>query len=259
MLTLSGAQRRGEMGGEPLPQIFPSLAPWKALFRRQEFSMIAAQSGVGKSTIALWMGIQWVRRHGLKGLYFSADSGALTQASRALAMLTGVSFEQAEEWLETNDSATGELEKIAGLEFAFEPEIRLLDVELEIAAFVEKWGQTPDFIIFDNLFDVETDSENEWTALREATVTLTGIARRTDAAVLALHHCTDGEYKSTCPPLSHVMGKPSIKQALIMTMGNWTATSIPVAVVKSRFGPQDKSGNSAVYLPFDPDTMQFGE
>ena len=48
-------KRRGEGGGEPLPDPFPTLAGpgFQARFRRSELSLVAAEPGDGKSTFAL--------------------------------------------------------------------------------------------------------------------------------------------------------------------------------------------------------------
>ena len=46
--------------------------------------MIAGQPGAGKSSIALWHATQWVSRHNLRGIYFSADSSELVQAANYL-------------------------------------------------------------------------------------------------------------------------------------------------------------------------------
>ena len=62
--------------------------------------MIAGQPGAGKSLVALWMALGWVRE-GLRGIYFSADSAELGQARRTLAMSTvNLSIREAEELLE---------------------------------------------------------------------------------------------------------------------------------------------------------------
>ncbi|AYY11587.1 hypothetical protein EF847_01455 [Actinobacteria bacterium YIM 96077] len=259
MLTLSGAMKRKDGGGEPLPQVFPQLEhPWKARIRRKEFTQVSAQSGVGKSKLALWMAVRWVVDHNLVGLYFSADSPERVQTVRALSMLNGQSTEKSEAQYRATEF--DDLERLQGLEWSFEPDITFDAIEEEIAAFDEKWGATPDFIIMDNLFDVETDAADEWAAVREASRTLAGVGWRTNSAVIGLHHVSDGEYKSVCPSRDRVLGKASVKQSLMLTMGDHDPQrGQPVAVVKHRHGPSDRSGNSAVWIPHNPQTMTFGD
>ena len=258
--TLSRTIRRGELGGSPLPTVFPSLAKWKAHIRRSEFTMIAAESGSFKSTVALWMAVQWVTKHGLLGLYLSADSSELVMAARAVAQMTGKTTTETEAALASNDGAAfAALSQLKGLEWSFEPDIRLETIQLELDAFEEKWGRTPDFLIVDNLSDVEAETDDEFGALRRTGRTLTYVARKAEVAIVALHHTSeDDRYKkSACPPKGAVMGKVNVKQALVVTIGAPERERLPLAVVKSRFGPSDKTGNSPIYLNFNPSTSSF--
>lgn len=261
MRTLGRAVRRKEVGGEPLPSVFPSLARAQAHFRRSEFSMIAAQPGAGKSTLALWMAITWATRDKLRGLYLSADSSELVMASRAAAMLTGIPVNDAEARLARGDETVHRaVESLDGLDFSFDSELPYETIDLEILAFEEKWGQSPAFTIVDNLSDVEDDGgSDEFGSLRHVGKEMTKVARAYGTAVIALHHTSeDDRYdKTPCPPRKAVMGKVNVKQAIVLTIGEGMPESMPVAVVKSRFGPSDKSGRTAIYLKRNPDTMQF--
>lgn len=261
MRTLGRAVRRKEVGGEPLPVVFPSLAKLKAHFRRSEFSMVAGQPGARKSTMALWMAKTWVMRDGLRGLYLAADSSELVMASRAAGMIQGVSVSDVEKRLERGDETSlAALDSLEGLDFCFDAELNYQTMDMEFLAFEEKWGQYPAFVIVDNLSDVEDDEGgDEFSSLRKVGREMTKIARNFGTAVIALHHTSEDERydKSPCPPRKAVMGKVAVKQAIVLTIGEGTAGSMPVAVVKSRFGPSDKSGRSPVYLKLDPETMVF--
>lgn len=222
--------------------------------------MIAAESGAFKSTVALWLAVQYVTQHNLIGLYLSADSSELVMASRAAAMVTGENVSQMESRLTHGDtSALETLTRLKGLEWSFEPDIALDTIQLELDAFEEKWGRTPDFLIVDNLSDVEAETDDEFGALRRTGRTLTYVARKAETAIIALHHTSeDDRYKrSVCPPRAAIMGKIAVKQALICTLGAPQQGRLPICVVKSRFGPSDKSGNDAIWLPFDPSTATF--
>lgn len=224
--------------------------------------MIAGQSNAGKSLLAEWLAIRWVVGHGLRGLYFCADSAELGMAARGLAMsMMNLTLDQAEELLKQEDPwAIEQMAKLNNLSWSFEDDLSYENINEEVEAFVELWGTTPDFIIVDNLTDVEGQAEDEWATQRRALKALVQLARATDAAVIVLHHTSqDPKIKETpCPPKHAILGKCDQKPALILTMAD-RADQRPVACVKNRFGKPDKSGCTANWLRFDEATMHFTE
>ena len=223
--------------------------------------MIAGQSNAGKSLLALWCAVRW-NNEGLRGLYLSADSAELGQASRALAMNTmGVTIDLAEQMLEGEDPwAIGQMQKLNNLSWSFEDDLSYDNINEEVEAFVELWGCAPDFIIVDNLTDVEGQAEDEWATQRRALKALVQLARVTDAAVIVLHHTSqDPRIKEDpCPPKHAILGKCDQKPALILTVADG-GRQRPVCDVKNRFGKADKTGRNAIYLRFDEQTMHFSE
>lgn len=221
--------------------------------------MIAGQSNAGKSLLALWCAVKWTNV-GLRGLYLSADSAELGQASRALAMNTfGVTIDFAEERLEAQDPwAIEQMQKLNNLSWSFEDDLSYDNINEEVEAFVELWGCAPDYIIVDNLTDVEGQAEDEWATQRRALKALVQLARSTDAAVIVLHHTSqDPRIKEEpCPPKHAILGKCDQKPALILTVAD-QGDRRPVCDVKNRFGKADKSGRNALYLNFDETTMHF--
>lgn len=260
MKTLASAVRSREAGGRPLPTVMPVFDKWKIGFRRGEVSMIAGSPGAGKSSLALWLATQWVAKHNLRGVYFSADSSELVQAGRALAMVSqGVSTELAEQRLKAEDDFS--LEKLHtsldGLAWSFEPDITYDLMELEIMAFLEAWGEYPDFIVIDNLTDVDGQSEDEWGTLRKVMKNLVALSRHTGAHVMCLHHTSEDFKDDPAPPRKAIHGKVSQKPSLILTVGGGDGRTKPTAVVKNRYGSADKSGHTALLLPFDQDNFHF--
>src|SRR5690606_19845543 len=83
---LQQALKSARNAGEPLKDVWTSLANETVRFRRSQLHMIASAPGVGKSAFALKLAIG----SGASGIYFSADSDEITQAARAVSMLTGV-------------------------------------------------------------------------------------------------------------------------------------------------------------------------
>jgi KaiC/GvpD/RAD55 family RecA-like ATPase len=221
--------------------------------------MIAGQPGAGKSLIALWLALGWVQQ-GLRGIYFSADSAELGQASRALAMSTmNLSVREAEVLLESESEwAVEQMAQLNNLCWSFEDDLSYENIDAEVRAFVELWGTTPDFIIVDNLTDVEGQAEDEWATQRRALKALVQLARGTDSATVVLHHTSeDGRSKEDpCPPRSAIQGKCSQKPALILTVAD-RGKQRPVACVKDRYGKSDKWGNTAIWYALDEDTLHW--
>jgi KaiC/GvpD/RAD55 family RecA-like ATPase len=145
-----------------MPTVLQPLASQGQHIRRGEVTMIAGQPGAGKSLFALWHGTHWALGE-LKGIYFSADSAELGQAARALAMvMMGVTYREAESLLEREDPYALEgLGRINNLFWSFEDDLSYENIDHEILAFIELWGTAPDFIIVDNLTDVEGQNEDE--------------------------------------------------------------------------------------------------
>jgi len=243
------------MGGKPLPSVLLGIPSC----RRSEVTLIAGQPGAGKSLMALWMALGWIR-HDLRGIYFSADSAELGQASRSLAMwMSGVSAVEAERLLEAEDPwAVGAMEQMNNLFWSFEDDLTYDSIDDEIQAFWELWGKAPDFVIVDNLTDVEGQSEDEWGTQRRAMKALVQMARATDSATVVLHHTTEDDRikELPCPPRKAIVGKVSQKPALILTTSDHGVRR-PVAVVKDRFGKSDKSGMTAEWFRLDEDSLHW--
>lgn len=255
MKRLGRAVRRRDMGGKPMPNVLPGLP----VIRRSEVTMIAGQPGAGKSLLALWLGLAWILQN-LRGVYFSADSAELGQASRALAMYSpNLTIREAEIMLETEDEwALQTMNEMNNLSWSFEDDLSYENIDLEIEAFCEMWGEYPDFIIVDNLTDVEGQAEDEWATQRRALKALTQMARVTDSAVIVLHHTSEDDrmHENPCPPRKAIMGRCSQKPAVILTVAD-RGVRRPVAKVKDRFGKSDKSGETATWFRLDEETLHW--
>lgn len=261
MKSLDRAILANGQGGHPLPSVFPAFEQRKMLFRRGEVAMIAGQPGAGKSLLALWHATRWVKDFNLKGLYFSADSTPLVQASRALAMTTfSNDVATAEYMLESEDSGSLETlyDNTKGLKWSFEPDITYDTMHEELLAFQEMWGESPDFMVVDNLTDVDGYGEDEWGGMRRVMKGLTSLARTEYPFILVLHHTSEEYRDDPAPPRKAIHGKVSQKPALVITLGEGGGGHKYAAPVKNRSGPSDKSGRVAVDLSFNYSNMHFG-
>lgn len=259
MKRFSRSVKLARMGGRPMPTVLQGLASQGIHIRRSEVTMVAGQPGGGKSLFALWHSVDWAQM-GLRGIYFSADSAELGQAARALSMvMMNLPVGEAEQLLEDEDDwALESIKKIDSLFWSFEDDLTYENIDEEIMAFVELWGVAPDFIVVDNLTDVEGQAEDEGATQRRAMKALVQLARRTDAAVMVLHHTSeDDRYKEEpCPPRKAIMFKVSAKPALILTLSD-NGPRRPVACVKNRYGHSDKTGRTATWFALDENTLHW--
>lgn len=260
MKRLSRSVRLKRMGGRPLPTVLQSFPGQNIYIRRSEVTMIAGQPGAGKSLLAHWHAKAWAQDHDLKGIYFSADSSELGMAARTLSMvMVNLPVREAEQMIENDDEwALSHMTKVNNLFWSFEEDLSYENINDEIQAFVELWGVCPDFIVVDNLTDVEGQSDDEWATQRRAMKALTQLARKTDAAVIVLHHTTEDDRmkEDPCPPRKAIQGKCSQKPALILTVAD-KGQRRPVACVKNRYGQSDKSGQNALWFWLDQDTLHW--
>lgn len=256
MKRLSRAVRQKRLGGKPMPPVLQGLPT----IRRSEVTMIAGQPGAGKSLLALWIVLNWSRYHGLRGIYFSADSAELGQASRALAMSQpNTDVREAELLLEHEDQwALDKMAELNNLCWSFEDDLTYENIDEEVQAFRELWGADPDFIIVDNLTDVEGQSEDEGGTQRRAMKALVQLARVTDSALIVLHHTSENDRlkEEPCPSRAAIMFKVSAKPALIMTTSDH-GDRRPVACVKDRYGKSDKSGRTASWFFLNEDNLNW--
>lgn len=249
MQSLHRSIKRKDTAGQPLPHALRSLDAAKIWFRRSELSMVSAVAGQGKSTFALNVAVSC----GLPSLYVSADTNSLTQSVRTLAMLTGRTQDEMEGALGTHvDWCAAKLRQAGHIQWVFDSSPSMDDIEEQILAFEEMHGEPPALIVVDNASDVVMDGfADEWGALRELMRSLKYLAREYNAAVLALHHNSDGSPGDPCPPRWTIQGRVSQVPAVILTMAS-TDGWMAVAPVKNRFGPADHTGNTAIMLDFDP-------
>ena len=242
MRTLARSVGKASIGGEPLPVPFKAFESTQIAIRRSELTMMAAVPGAGKSMLALAIAL----KTNVPTLYISADTNAHTMAMRLASMISGKSQGDVEKLL-TNDIGwtRAVLSRGAHIVWSFESSPTLEDIAEEVKAFEELWGQAPELIVVDNLMDVATDGGEEFASMRAIMKELKYLARATNAAVLVLHHTSEGVQGTPCQPRSALQGKVAQLPALILTLG-LVGTSLACAVVKNRYGKADANGTSVM-------------
>lgn len=252
MQSLARLVTKPNIGGEPLPPVFKSLAKYDVVLRRGEMTIIAGQPGGGKTALAL----AFARKLGLPVLYLCPDSSATTILVRLVSAETGKSRAEVETAMEVDpDWAQHVLRRFDHIRWSFSGTLTLEDIDMELSAFIECYGQAPAMIVVDNLIDISDGDGDEFAALRATTRSLKQLARAVDACVLVLHHTSEAVEARPCPPRKSIHGKVAQLPALILTVAVQPG-SILVAPVKNRHGYADASGQTAYWLKFNASTMQ---
>lgn len=255
MWVLQRARDFDSQSGTPIPTVFERLKALSAEFRYGQLHMIAAGPGTGKSAFVLKLALE----AGIETLYFSMDSDAGTQYTRAASMVTGEQHSSVQDAVARGrvDKYDLALNKARHIRFVFESNPSLDEVNEHVLAYGYAYGQWPRLIIVDNISDLFTDKE-ETQGLIEAAEWLKALAAKTGACIIALHHLT-GEYDSgdTVAPLSALRGKISKKPVLILTLNRVSDNPLVlnVAIVKNRGGIANARGNHSCWLPMDLSRM----
>jgi replicative DNA helicase len=258
LLKLNRAWSATNTRATPLPQVWTDFNSKQIKFRRGQVCMVAAAPNAGKSMFALVYAI----RAKVPTLFFSADTDTATVTIRVAAALAGHNQQTVERNLDTNTKYYDKyLEGQSHIQWVFDSSPSLDDIELEVKAYVELYGITPELIVIDNLMNVVAEHDNEWAGLRQIMMELHDMARKTEACVMVLHHVSEqGEYGDTTTPPARraIHGKVSQLPSLILTLGySPTEGTLRVAPVKNRFGPMYANANEHVALAVDYATCRI--
>jgi len=244
--------------GKKLPELLPQLTACSVSFRQAQLHLIAGQPGGGKTLLALWYAI--VSK--VPGLYISADSDSRTIATRAGAIIMNKVVTDIERIMDSEASVLLEdaLSEGAGhIRFSFDPAPSLQDIEEEIEAWIELHGSAPTAVYVDNLMNVASSSDNEWTALRDAMSAFHYMAREYETAFIVLHHVSENEKmsKPNYPaPRKALMGKVAALPELVLSVAlDSIANAYRVAVVKNRHGKADPNAEEYVTLAAEASKM----
>ena len=257
MRTLARAVGSADIGGEPLPSVFRTFDANKIVIRRAEVSMIAGTPGAGKSTLALAVAL----RAKVPTLYVSADTNAHTMAMRLLSMITSKPQNEAEQMLTNDVEGSRKIinDSSGHIFWSFESAPSLADLDQEVLAFEELWGCAPTLIVVDNLMDISNDGGEEFAGMRSTIKELKYLARDTNSAVLVLHHTKESYPGNPCQPRSALQGMVAQLPALICTVGSNSPGYIAVSPVKNRYGKADPSGDTYLWLQFNPEIMDVSD
>lgn len=250
MRTLASVARRPQETGTFLPPVFAPLEAMKIRLREGCATFIAGPPGAMKSGFTLY----WVARLGVPTMYFSADMEPFETFERAAAMMTGDTMDQVrldpDSYIDTVNSLS--------IRFCYNDSPTYDDVAGEVAAYMEVFGAPPRIIAIDNLLNLSGEVDDEWAAHREHAKVIHKLARVTKAAVIVLAHMADDRTDPSGKPAPRksLQGKVSHLPKAIYSLA-FNGEVLKVAPVKSKFGPEDPSGNTYAELWVDPARAQF--
>ncbi|MEU7189101.1 AAA family ATPase [Streptomyces sp. NPDC045369] len=260
--TLTQALHSRGDAGEPIPTVFKKLAELGIVIRQGQLHLIAAGPGTGKSAFALNLALG----SGVPTFYFSADSDAFTQYVRTAARITGWTTGDVEraihqERTEIIDAAVNQKAAIRW-DFAASPDLDR--IEQELAAYALIYG-FPALVIIDNITNVDAPEMGEGhAALDELCGFFHELARKTESAVILLHHVTGPYNDGTNPiPLSGIKGQVGRVPEVILTLHRggteFEGYDLRVSNVKNRGGKADASGFTFARLNWQPERMLISD
>jgi hypothetical protein len=85
------------------------------------------------------------------------------------------------------------------------------------------------------------------------------LARKTNSAVVILHHTKESYKGNPCQPMAAVQGLVNQTPALILTVGQTDYGTMGVAAVKNRYGKPDVDANNPVWLQFNGEYMYIAD
>nr|WP_187366364.1 ATP-binding protein [Trebonia kvetii] len=231
--------------------MWPGLARREAFFNRSELGLVVGPPSAGKSLLMM----NYAVRAQVPTLAFFLDSDRLTVASRFGSILTGDTFREVKEDI---DSYKGALDRMENTQVVFTAD-DLDDIRLQGEAFEQRYGVYPSLVIIDNLGNLTSAMGDEWALLKALTLEFNNLAHEWECAIVAAHHMTD---LVTCEPLQRdkMLGKVSQYPRLILSIGfNPANREYKVAVVKNSSGPSDPQAANPVVMYADTSRMKLSE
>jgi len=195
-MPLLSASPKATVLAPPLPVQNSIFASSGLVFRRGQFSLVAAAPGVGKTLLATNLSI----RTPVQSIYLSADSDEWTVKQRACSILTGVELTTVEQQLNDKSWEKFYAEKLRStdhIDWCFQSDIEMDFIVDRILAHIELRGEAPQLVVVDNIGNTVVDQDNESSELRAACRELQRIARSMNCHVMALAHVKGAKENGT--------------------------------------------------------------
>lgn len=219
---------------------------------RSQLTLVMGQGGSGKSILTQNL----VARMGVPALAVLLDQDQLTAASRLVATVTGHHFLSVKDKIDSYGEVMWD--QLGHVQTCFHAE-SITDIELQLEAYIQRFGEPPAVLLIDNLTNMASGYEDEWAILRGLTLQLDELARRFEMAVICCTHTKDwGRYDP--PPREMLLGKVSQFPRLILSVGfNPLTSEYKLAAVKNSSGKADLNAVQPLTFYCNPATMQLVE
>lgn len=247
------ALNRGSTGQQLPTPFYPSLEANGVRFWRSQLTLVVGPGSAGKSVFISNLVVKWKR----PTLAFLLDQDAATAASRFAATAMNDSFLDIKSRLD-DSRVKGTLGDLGFVQTDFKAE-SLEDINLQLNAYLERYGEPPEVLVIDNLGNMTSGYDDEWSTLKALTLELDIMARNYEMLVICAHHTTDEP--STEPlPRSKILGKISQYPRLILSVANNAFDgTYKLAAVKNSSGPTDPTAASPITFHADLSKMQIVE
>lgn len=252
MLSLAQAVDRRGSAGEPLPTVYPSLSRAGAFICKGQVTLVAGPPSGGKSLLIFNL----ITAMRVPTLAFILDADELTAAARFAGVVT------AEDFLKIRDDIDAYrpvlAERVDHVKAHFHASDKD-DLELQLAAYEQRFGLPPDLLVLDNIGNISSGYDNEWAVIKGLILELDKLAKANQMAVIATAHMTDIE--TTVPlPRSKLLGKGSqFPRVILSTAVDPYNGELKIAVVKASSGPSDVMARHPITLYANFGTMQLNE
>lgn len=251
---LARVAKRGLTTGEPLPDVFHTLKEQGIRFYRGGVSLVAGTPGSMKTMFILNL----VDLMKIPTLYISNDSNEMTIVSRMLARRTKQDSRlMREKALKDPDWASRVLADMDWVRWNFSPSPTLEEIEEEVMAFEELWGDQPHMVVVDILMKVDYVEDGGGTD--ESIIRyLDRLARETGACFVVACHTSENVEGNPCQPLKAVLNKISKIPIMVLTTAHRDGVFY-LCAAKNRDGAADATGYRHVTFLIDPSIATLEE
>lgn len=245
---LARVAQRGLTSGEPLPDVYQSLKDMDIRFYRGGTSLIAGTPGSMKTTLIGNL----IDLMQVPTLYISNDSDEMTIVSRMLARRTKQDSRlMRDKALKNPLWASRILDDMDWVRWNFNPSPSLEEIEEEMAAFEELWGEMPHLVVVDVLMKVDYAEDSSHGTDQSIVRYLDRLARNTGSHIIIACHTSENVPGDPCQPKSAIINKVSQLPVLALTTA-YEDGVFYVAPVKNRNGFADATGGTNVMFLIDP-------
>jgi AAA domain len=247
------SKNRGNTGQQLPTPFYQSLESAGIRFWRSQLCLVVGPGSAGKSLFISNLVAKW----GRPTLAFLLDQDQATAAARFAATELDENFLELKKDLDA-EATTAVLGRLGYIQTDYKAET-LGDVQLHLDAYIERYGEPPHVLVIDNLGNMTSGYDDEWSTLKALTLELDMMARAYEMIVIAAHHTTDAP--TTEPlPRSSILGKISQYPRLILSVAfNPFSAEYKLAAVKNSSGPTDAMASNPLVFDANPANMQVTE